>query len=111
MKTKSQAKKSILMPKTPSVEEITQTVPTPKKSIVMQQNENVTSEGESNLQDQVAFLTRELMQLKSDKDKKPGLQSQKEIYSGQNSYSFRMIDGKIVTHFEMTEDITRNNLN
>lgn len=110
MNNRSTAKKSILMPESP-VTEIPEVTQVPKKSIVMQQNKSETNEGESNLQDQVAFLTRELMAMKADKDKKPSLQSQKEIYSGPNSYSFRTIDGKIVTHFEMTEDITRNNLN
>lgn len=96
MTTRSQAKKSILMPKTPvsktNVDEKIENTQAPKKSIVMQQNENTSNEGDASLQDQVAFLTRELMQLKADKDKKPALQSQKEIYSGPNSYSFRMID-------------------
>ena len=104
-------KKSILMPETLVSENKNPTIQVPKKSIVMQQDENANDEGESSIQDQVAFLTRELMQMKADKDKKPSLQSQKEIYSGPNSYSFRMIDNKIITHFEMTEDITRNNLN
>lgn len=98
MTTRSQqAKKSILMPKTPVSkplvdENANQVIQAPKKSIVMQQNEGATNEGEPNLQDQVAFLTRELMAMKADKEKKPSLQSQKEIYSGPNSYSFRTID-------------------
>ena len=92
MTTRSAPKKSILMPKT-RVEDTTETtIQVPKKSIVMQQNENATNEGEPNLQDQVAFLTREIMAMKADKDKKPSLQSQKETYSGPNSYSFRTID-------------------
>lgn len=112
MTPRSTPKKSILMPNSPETknEILEPVIQAPKKSIVMQQ-EGTTNEGEANLQDQVAFLTRELMAMKADKEKKPSLQSQKEIYSGPNSYSFRMIDGKIITHFEMTKDITKNNLN
>lgn len=48
-------KKSILMPETPKNEILEPAIQAPKKSIVMQQ-ENETIEGESNLQDQVAFF-------------------------------------------------------
>ena len=64
----------------------------------------------SSQQDQIDLLIKEVQSLKN-KESKAGLASNKEMYSWPRSYSFKFIDNKIISHFDMMQDITNKNLN
>lgn len=82
------------MPRTPKSIVMDQENPTTEKTIVLKETE-------------VNALLSRIEALEKSKSKKSNISTEKKIYNGPRFYHVRLIDNKVISHFEMTRNTVK----